>query len=118
MNMLPTLLTPLLPIVWALIATVVWWRQLAAPALFLIAALLALFGIQAVVSFLWDWWPSVGGGGYFLEANNFVSGKVLSDAEVQRRLEQVTRIAITKAVIVLAAAVPFLMWLKSGLSVK
>lgn len=117
-NMLPTVLVPLLPMVWALIASAIWWRQLEAPGLFLVAALLALFGIQTVVSFLWDYWPSLGAGGYFLEANNFVSGKVLSEAEVRRHLDEKNRVAITQAFIVLAATVPFLWWLKSGLSFK
>jgi hypothetical protein len=117
-NMLPTLLTPFLPLVWALIAGAFWWRQLQVPWLFLVAALLALFGIQTVVSVLWDYWPSLSGGGYFLEQNNLVAGKVLSDAELQRRIEEANRVAITKALIVFAAAVPFLWWLKSGLSFK
>jgi len=117
-NMLPSILSPFLPIIWALIASAVWWRQLSSPWLFLVTALVALFGIQAIVSFLWDYWPSFGGGGYFLEANNFVPGKVLSEAEVQRHLEEKNRIAITQAFIVLATAVPFLWWLKSGLSFK
>jgi hypothetical protein len=117
-NMLPTVLTPFLPLVWALLASAFWWRQLPAPWLFLVAALLALFGIQTVVSFLWDYWPSLSGGGYFLEQNNLVAGKVLSDAELQRRIEEANRVAITKALIVLAAAIPFLLWLKNGLSLK
>jgi hypothetical protein len=57
-------------------------------------------------------------GGYFLEANNFVAGKVPSEAEIQRHLEESNRVAITQALIVLVAAVPFLWWLKSGLSFK
>ncbi len=116
-NMLPSVLLPFLPIVWVLIASAYWWRLLSSPGLFLVAGLLALFGIQAIVSFLWDWWPHVSGG-YFLEANNFVGGKAPSEAEVQRLLEEKNRVAILQATLVLVAAIPLLWWLKSGLSVK
>jgi len=116
-NILPAVLMPFLPIVWVLIASAYWWRQLSSPGLFFVAGLLALFGVQAVVSFLWDYWPHMFGG-YFLEANNFVAGKIPSEAEVQKQLEEQNRVAIIQAALVLVAAVPFLWWLKSGLSVK
>lgn len=114
-NMLPSVLMPFLPIAWVAIASVFWWRALSSPWLFLVTGLLALLGVQAVVSFFWDYWPHISGG-YFLEANNFVSGKLPSEAEIQRHLEEKNRIAITQAIILLVAAVPLLWWLKSGLS--
>jgi hypothetical protein len=115
--MLPTLLTPLLPLLWALIATVYWWRQLSVPWLFLVAGFLALLGVQSVVSFIWDYWPHLSGR-HFLEANDFVAGKAPSEAAVQRVLEEKNRVAITQAALVLMAAIPLLWWLKSGLSIK
>jgi hypothetical protein len=114
-NMLPSLSMPLLPIVWALIASAFWWRHLSSPGLFFVTALLALFGIQALVSFVWDFWPHLFGN-YFLEQNNFVRGVVPSEAEIQRHLEEKNRAAVIQAAIVLAVATPFLWWLKSGLS--
>lgn len=114
-NMLPSLALPLLPIVWALIATAYWWRHLSSPGLFLVRALLALFGVQAIASFVLDSWPQLFGS-YFLEPNNFIGGVVPSEAEIQRRLEERNRAAAIQAAIVLAAAIPFLWWLKSGLS--
>ena len=117
-NMLPTLLMPFLPIVWALIAGAFWWRKLSSPGLFLVTAILALFGIQTIASFLWTYWPHMSGGGYFLEANNFVAGKIPSEAEIQKHLEEENRVAIAQALVVFVAAIPFLWWLKSGLSFK
>jgi hypothetical protein len=116
-DMLTTVITPFLPLVWVLIASAFWWRQLQTPWLFIVAGLLALFGIQAVVSFLWGYWPIMSGG-YFLEQNDLVSGRVFSDVELQHRIEEANRVAITKAFMVLAASIPFLLWLKSGLSLK
>lgn len=116
-NILPTVLLPLLPIMWVLIASTYWWRQLSSPGLFFVAGLLALFGIQTIVSFLWDWWPHMSGD-YFLEANNFIAGKTLSEAEMQRVLEEKNRAAIIQAALVLVAAIPLLWWLKRALSVK
>jgi hypothetical protein len=108
-NMLPTVLMPLLPVVWAFIASAYWWRQLSAPWLFAVAALLALLGIQVVVSILWDSWPFIGTNGYFFEG--------VSDTEMQHYLEDKNRAAMMQAVIVLGAAIPFLLWLKSGFSI-
>lgn len=111
----PSLASPFLFIVWALIATVYWWRHLSSPGLFLVTALLALLGIQAIVSFVWDSWPHFFGN-YFLEPNKVVSGRIPSEAEIQRLLEVRNRDAAIQAAIVLAGAIPFLWWLKSGLS--
>lgn len=106
--MLPTIVMPLLPMSWALIATAYWWRQLSSPWLFLVASVLALFGVQAVISFVWDWWPQLTGS-YFLEA-------VRTEAEMQRQFEEQNRAAVIQAALVLAAAIPFLFWLKGGLA--
>ena len=114
-NMLPAVLMPLLPVLWMAVASAFWWRSLSSPWLFLVAGLLALFGVQAVVSFFWDYLPHISGG-YFLEANNFVAGKSPSEAEVQRHLEEMNRVAFTQAMIVLVTAVPLLWWLRRGLS--
>ena len=116
-NMLPVVLTPILPLLWGLIASAFWWRQLSSLWLFLLAGVLALLGIQAAISFLWDYWPHLSGN-YFLEANSFVGGKAPTEAEVQRLLEEKNRVAVIQATLVLVAAIPFLWWLKSGLSVK
>jgi hypothetical protein len=116
-NMLSAILLPFLPIVWILIASAYWWHELSAPWLFFVAGMLALFGAQAVVAFLWDYWPHIFGH-FFLEANNFVSVKTLSETEVQRLLEARNRVAVIQAAFVVVAAIPLLWWLKSGLSVK
>ena len=107
-NMLPTVVMPLLPAVWALIASVYWWRDLSSPWLFVVAVVLALFGVQALILFLWDWLPQLTGN-YFLEA-------VRTEAGVQRHLEEQNRAAIIQAGVVLGAAIPFLLWLKAGLA--
>jgi hypothetical protein len=113
--MLPTILMPFLPVAWALFASAYWWRRLSSPWLFLTTALLALFGIQAVVAFIWEYWPLMSGG-YFLEHNNFVPGQLPSESEMQRRLEEENRVAIIQAVVLVIAAVPFLWWLRRGLA--
>ena len=102
-------IAPFLPALWALIAAVIWWRHVFSPALFAVAAVLGLFGIQAVVAFLWDYWP-VFRGGYFLEV------RPARPEEVEKLFEASQRRAMIQAAIVLVAAVPFLWWLKSGLS--
>ncbi|MFO0041370.1 MAG: hypothetical protein ACK55W_05390 [Pseudomonadota bacterium] len=115
--MLPSVLAPFLPIVWVLLASAYWWRELSSSWLFLVVGLLAVFGIQAIVSFLWTWWPHIFGN-YFLEASNVVAGKVPSEAELQRVFEEANRAAIIQATLVAVATVPLLWWLKSGLSLK
>jgi hypothetical protein len=114
-NMLPSLALPLLPIVWALIATAYWWRHLSSHGLFFVTALLALFGVQAIVSFAWESWPQLFGS-YFLEPNNFVGGVAPSEADIQRHLEAKNQAAAIQAAVVFVAAIPFLWWLKSGLA--
>ena len=108
-NMLPSVIAPFLPILWVLVAAGIWWRQLSSPTLFAVTALLALFGIQAVIAFAWDWWPHFAGN-YFLEVSK------ATPEQMQQRLEAQNRRAIIQAVIVLVTAVPFLWWLKSGLA--
>ena len=107
-NMLPSMLLPLLPIIWAIAATVYWRRYISSPLLFAVAALLALFGIQSIVLFLWDYLPQITG--------NYIFESITSPAEMQRRLEQINRAAIIQAVVVFLIAIPFLWWLKNGLS--
>jgi hypothetical protein len=115
--MIPSLLTPFLPTLLALLASMLWWRNLSSPWLFFVSATLAAFGIQAVIAFVRDYWPQFSGG-YFLEANVHVSGKLLSEADIQRALEREGRTALIQASCPFCAAVPFLFWLKSGLSTK
>jgi hypothetical protein len=81
--MIANLLTPFIPPLLALIAGAFFWRNLSAPWLFLVCGALALFGIQAIVSFAWEYWPMLSGG-HFLEANNQVVGRAVSEAEVQK----------------------------------
>jgi hypothetical protein len=110
MNMAVPMVTPFLPIAWALIALLLCWHRLASPALFTVTAALGVFGIQTVVAFLWTWWPMIRGG-YFLE-----SAKPLTLEEVERNLVMQNRRALAQAVIVLAVAIPFLWWLSNGLA--
>jgi|SRR5690349_25030843 hypothetical protein len=106
--MLPSVVAPFLPILWAGIASAIW-RRVSSPWLFTVAALLALFGIQLVVSFLWDPWPHVTGN-YFLEYNNVTA------AQMQSLLEERNRAAIIQAVIAFFVGFPFIRWLKRGLA--
>jgi hypothetical protein len=108
-NMLPSVAIPFLPMVWVLVASAYWWRKFSAPWLFAVAALFALFGIQSVVSFLWDFWP-------FSETHALVNVAKVSEADMQQYLEEKNRIAMIQGVLVLIAGVPFLWWLKGGLS--
>jgi hypothetical protein len=106
-NMLPTIVMPLLPAVWALIAAIYWWRNLSSPWLFLVTAALALFGVQAVIAIVWEWWP-------LLTGNHFVEA-VRTEAEMQRNLDEKNRAAFIQAALVLVTTIPFLFWLKKGL---
>lgn len=106
-NMLPTILQPILPFLWALIACVWWWRRLSAKWLFAVTALFALFGIQVVITWVWDAWP--------------FTGKMIvlipSEVELQRHLEAENHDAIVKAILLLIFAIPYLHWLKRRLSI-
>lgn len=100
-----------------MLASIFWWRALSSPWLFFVGATLALFGIQTIITFFFEYGLQFYGG-YFLEANEQIAGKVLSEADVQQALEKKGRTALIQASILLCAAVPFLLWLKSGLSTK
>ncbi len=115
--MISSILTSFLPPLLALFASILWWRNLSSPWLFFVSATLAAFGIQAVVAFIWDYWPQFFGG-YFLEATDQISGRILGEADIQHALERKGRAAIIQAICLFCAAVPFLFWLKSGLSTK
>ena len=108
-NMLPSVAIPFLPIVWVLVASVYWWRKLAAPWLFTVAALFALFGIQSVISFLWDFWP-------FSETHTLVNIAKVSEENMRQNLEEMNHVAIIQGVLFLVAGIPFLWWLKRGLA--
>ena len=47
-----------LPLLWALLALLLWREQLRAPMLFLLVAVLTGFGAQAIASFLWLAWQA------------------------------------------------------------
>lgn len=113
-NMLPSVLAPFLPVVWVLVAAVMWWRQLESPVLYVVAALLALFGIQAVIGFLWNWWPALMASGGILVSK--VATHEQLQQQLQQHLEEQNRRAVVQAILVLLVAIPFLWWLKAGLS--
>jgi len=110
-NMLPSMLAPFLPVVWAGIAAAIWWRHVSSPWLFAITALLTLLGFQVLVSFLWDFLPQAFGSGYILES-------MTTEAQMQRHLEESNRTALIQAAIVLLIGFPFLWWLKSGFATQ
>ena len=109
-NMLPSMVAPFLPILWIGIACALWWRDFSSPLLFATAGLLALFGLQAVVSFMWDVWPQI-------TANHFLQ-RIVTEAEMQRHLEEQNRTAIMQAVLLLLVGFPFLRWLRNGMSAQ
>ena len=109
-NTAPAALLPLLPILWVVGASAIWWRQLSKPWLFVVTALFALLGIQLVVSLAWKIAPFIGG-------QSIAISKV-SAGEMQRYFEERNRAAIIQAILVLFAAIPFLWWLSSGLSAR
>ena len=107
-NTLPAFAAPLLPILWALIATIYWRNSLSRPLLFLLTSALALIGIQAVLSSLWDFSRFVGVG--------IAGSPHPSEAEVRDLLEYRNHVAMGEAIVVLITAVPFLWSLKNGFS--
>ncbi|UUZ78117.1 hypothetical protein LP414_15505 [Polaromonas sp. P1(28)-13] len=108
-NMLPSILLPVLPFVLAAFAGAWWWRQLSSPLLFAVTAALSLFGFQALLSFLWDFWPNISSSMVLIQ-------RVQTEAEVQHFFEEKNRAAIIQAIVVILVSVPFLWWLKNGLS--
>jgi hypothetical protein len=109
-NTAPAALLPLLPLLWVIGASAMWWRQLSRPWLFVVSALLALLGIQFVISLAWKIWSLMGG-------LSIAMSKVSAE-EVQRYFEEQNRVAVSQAILLLLAAIPFLWWLRSGLSVR
>jgi hypothetical protein len=108
-------LAPLAPLLWAVVASLIWWRQLSSPWLFLVAGALMLFGAQVVISGLWDYLPAFTGN-YFLEAGKYVVARPMSEAEMSHIASEQSRTALIRAAFVLVSAVPLLWWLKSGLA--
>jgi hypothetical protein len=108
---------PFAPLLWAVVASVIWWRQLASPSLFLAIGALTLLGVQVVIASLWEYMPLFSGN-YFLEAGQYVVAKPLNEVELVRLAHEKSRIALIQAGLVLVAAVPLLWWLKSGLAAK
>jgi hypothetical protein len=108
---------PFAPFLWGVVASLIWWRQLQSPWLFLVVSVLALLGVQVVISILWSYLPLLVGN-YFLEAGKYVVARPLSEAELERITSEESRIAMLQAGLVLLAAVPFLWWVKNGLAAK
>ena len=115
--MTPPFFASFAPFAWAAIASLIWWRQLSSPWLFLVAGTLTLLGVQVVISSLWSYLPLLSGN-YFLEAGKLVVARPLSEAELSRITDEASRIALIQAGLVVLAAVPLLWWLKSGLAAK
>ena len=88
----------LLPLLWALLAALLWWGQLRAPMLFLVVAMFVGFGAQVIASFLWAAWQA--------RNNQFVS---VPPAEVSAHLAS---IAAFKATSIVVMVVP-IYWLLS-----
>ena len=109
-NTAPAAFLPLLPILWVIAASAIWWRQLSKPWLFIVTALFALLGIQVVVSLAWQIAPFIGG-------QSIAISKVSAE-DTQRYFEERNRVAIIQAIVVLFAAIAFLWWLSSGLSAR
>jgi hypothetical protein len=109
-NTAPAVLLPLLPVLWVISASVLWWRKLSRPWLFSVVAVFALLGIQLLISLVWNIWPIIG-------AHTVGISKV-SPEEIQKYYEEKNRAAIIQAVLVFLAAVPFLWWLRGGLSAR
>jgi hypothetical protein len=109
-NTAPTDLLPLLPLLWVIGASAIWRRKLTTPWLFAVTALFALLGIQLVVSVVWKFWPFIGA--------HSIGISEVSPEEMQRYYQKPNRAAIIQAILVFSAAIPFLLWLRSGLSAR
>lgn len=105
MNVFPLIVAPMLPILWALVAGAVLWRNLSSPWLFLVTAVFALFGIQTVISTVWECWAV---------SSNFLEASAVSPEAMAQRLDESNRRTLVLAGLVLLSAFPFLWWLKNG----
>jgi len=97
---------PLLPIVWAAIASAIWWRSLSSPWLYLVTAVLALLGAQTVLSVLLEYWSA---------SSQFLEAATTPEAIAQRQQASNHRILVC-AGLIFVASFPFLWWLKNGFS--
>ena len=115
--MTPSFFALFAPLLWAIVASLIWWRHLSSPWLFLIVGVLALLGVQVLISSLWSYLPLLSGN-CFLETGKYVVAKPLSETELRHIASEQSRTAVIQAGLVFVVAVPLLWWLKSGLAAK
>jgi hypothetical protein len=106
-NMLPSILLPLLPLAWGVAAISLWGRNLASPVLYGSAVTLSGFGIQLIARFFLDKWKIPAGG-------NIIAVSRLSPEDVGAMLERQNQDAWQLAGVVLVVSIAFAFWLRSG----
>ena len=89
-------------------ASLLWWRTLASPATFGLAALLATLGLHRVLQAVAEVLKLFTGGGYFLEARE------RSDV-VQLAKENLNTEVVVLCVLLVALGMPLLYWLRSAM---
>ena len=104
----PSMFLPLLPILWAAVASFMFWKNLSSPWLFAICTLLILFGVQAIASFFYSMWPSMFGN-YFLESATSIE-------DINHRIILKNKEAIVVSIVVFFVGLPIIWWLRNGLS--
>lgn len=99
------LLSYALPVTVAISCAAVWWRTFPSPWLFLVFALLALLGLQRIISGAWSLAKlGLGSGGFYLQRQ--------SDMPEQTLLMESAAVAVVLVVL----SVPLLIALKNGLT--
>jgi len=104
-GILSSFLLALLPLLWATVLSVYFRQKISSPFLFFTAAALSSFGIQAIVSAFWPFWPF--GSGYILET-------AITEAEFEKAVETLNQAELMKAAITFAITAPFLGRLTAG----
>ena len=88
--------------------SVIWWRTLANPILFGIAAFLLTFGLHRVLQAISEFVKLFSGGAYFLEARE-------KPDVVQLAKESLNTDTIVLCFLLVVISVPLLLWLRSAM---
>jgi hypothetical protein len=106
------LVSALLPYVACLLlviaTSVVWWRTLQSPWVFVVVGLLAVLGVHRVLQLATELGKTFGGRGYFLEAPT-------TAAAVQLAQKGLLVEALATSAALLVLGFPLLLWLKRAL---
>ena len=88
--------------------SLLWWRTLASPAIFGVAALLATLGLHRVLQAVSEFLKLFTGGGYFVQARERPDVAQLAKESINTEI-------VVLCVLLVALGIPLLYWLRSAM---